>query len=135
MEELIAEYSDALPYAIVPNGNGETNPGTPFGNNPSGSPLGPITTNKQRVEGSFEITNWTFYLSQAFGAGVHPSFPGSVTRLYPFSFASVVEGRTVINAFNQKKGNCGGFGRIRTGTGRIKQVERDGFSAKMSTGE
>lgn len=42
LEEVIAYYSDALPYSIVPNGNGRTDAGTPSGNNPSGSPLGPI---------------------------------------------------------------------------------------------
>lgn len=30
-----------LPYAIIPNGNGKTEAGTPNGNNYSGSPLGP----------------------------------------------------------------------------------------------
>lgn len=42
LDELVAHYSDALPYAIVPNGNG-VNPGTPYGNNPSGSALGAAT--------------------------------------------------------------------------------------------
>lgn len=39
LEELIAKYSDALPYTIIPNGNGE-NTGFPLGNNAIGSALG-----------------------------------------------------------------------------------------------
>lgn len=31
-----------MPFSIVPNGNGLTNPGNPSGNNPSGSALGPL---------------------------------------------------------------------------------------------
>jgi len=79
LEEFISHYSDALPYAIVPNGNLSTNPGTPYGNNPSGSPLGPINQNGNGAPGSFRVNSWTNYLSSAFGAGVHPSFPGSVS--------------------------------------------------------
>ena len=96
LEELIAYYSNALPYAIVPNGNGNTNPGTPAGNNPSGSPLGPVYQGNG-VTGSFTISSWTNYLSQAYGAGVSPAFSGSVTALYPFSFSSVVRGNNVNN--------------------------------------
>ena len=76
---MIAHYSDALPYSIVPNGNGQTNAGTPLGNNPSGSPLGPLDQSGDGVTGSFVVANWTHYLSQAFGAGVHPAFPKTVT--------------------------------------------------------
>ena len=97
LEELIAKYSDGLPYAIVPNGNGNTYAGTPAGNNPSGSPLGPIIYNGSGAQGSYTVSSWTSYLSQAFGAGVNPAFPGSVTALYPFSFSSRVRGNTVIN--------------------------------------
>jgi len=79
LEEFISHYSDALPYAIVPNGNLSTNPGTPYGNNPSGSPLGPINQNGNGAPGSFRVNSWTNYLSSAFGAGVHPSLPGSVS--------------------------------------------------------
>lgn len=79
LEELIALYSDALPYSIIPNGNGETDAGNPLGNNPSGSPLGPIKNDGEGVSGSFIVPDWTHYLSMAFGSGVHPSFPGSVT--------------------------------------------------------
>ena len=77
LEELIALYTDALPYAIVPNGNG-VGAGTPTGNNPSGSPLGPVNTSGNGAFGSFTIPSWTNYLSSAYGAGVNPAFPGSV---------------------------------------------------------
>lgn len=97
LEELIAKYTDALPYAIVPNGNGSTYAGAPAGNNPSGSPLGPIQTNGNGVPGVYQISSWTNYLSQAYGAGINPAFSGSVTTLYPFSFSSVVQGNTVYN--------------------------------------
>ena len=99
LEELIAHYSDALPYSIVPNGNGETDAGTPYGNNPSGSALGPVNTNGNGAPGSFKITSWTHYLSQAFGAGVHPSYRGSVTELFPFNFLSEVDGHMVNNNY------------------------------------
>lgn len=45
MQELLRERSNALPYSVVPNGNGVTNAGTPNGNNPRGSPLGPLSVN------------------------------------------------------------------------------------------
>lgn len=44
-------YSDALPYAIVPNGNSASQGGTPSGNNPSGSPLGPINNSGNGAQG------------------------------------------------------------------------------------
>lgn len=116
LEELIASYTDALPYAIVPNGNG-IGAGNPTGNNPSGSPLGPINTNGSGAQGSFTVTSWTNYLSSAFGAGVHPSFPGSVNALFPFTFSSVTSGNqgvntTVTNQFGNivNTGNAGNTG-------------------------
>jgi len=54
-EELIQVYSNALPYAIVPNGNSFTNAGTPLGNNPSGSALGPLQQNGNGSPGSYQI--------------------------------------------------------------------------------
>jgi hypothetical protein len=89
---MIAAYSDALPYSIVPHGNGNTNPGLPLGNNPSGSPFGPISNDGDGAPGSYKIEDWTHYLSMAFGAGVHPSFPGSVNELFPFNLYSKVRG-------------------------------------------
>lgn len=52
MEQLLQERSDSLPYSIVPNGNGFTNPGTPIGNNPSGSALGPYPSTSNQVYSS-----------------------------------------------------------------------------------
>lgn len=112
LEEIISSYTTALPYAIVPNGNGQNpsaNQGGIAGNNPSGSALGPISTNGNGAPGAFTVTNWTNYLSQAFGAGVNPAFPGSVNALYPFSFGSQVspDGSTVINPSNLRRPNGG----------------------------
>lgn len=42
VQEIIASSTNALPFSIVPNGNGLTPAGSPAGNNPSGSPLGPV---------------------------------------------------------------------------------------------
>jgi len=44
--------------------------------------------NGDGAPGSFQIKSLTHYLSQAFGAGVNPSYAGSVTRLYPFNMLS-----------------------------------------------
>lgn len=121
LEELIQKYSDALPYAIVPNGNGQTNAGTPYGNNPSGSPLGPIRTDGNGAPGSFTVNSWTNYLSSAYGAGVNPAFPGSVTRLFPFNFLSGVSGNQssgtqVNNNYgNLRPNGAGGAGGVNGG--------------------
>lgn len=115
LEDLIAHYSDALPYAIVPNGNGSTNPGTPYGNNPSGSPLGPVNQGGNGAPGSFRVSSWTSYLSTAYGAGVSPAYPGSVTQLFPFNFLSTTSGNQgqntgVTNAYGNIRGGLGGNG-------------------------
>lgn len=122
LEETIAYYTDALPYAIVPNGNGQTDAGKPYGNNPSGSPLGPIKNDGNGAAGSFQV-NWTHYLSQAYGSGVNPAFTGSVTTLYPFNFGSSVSGNTVSNlrgGANQQ--GCNQEGQVMSTTGTIKSV-------------
>ena len=128
MEETIAYYSDALPYAIVPNANEAASAGTPYGNNPSGSALGAIRLDSTGAEGSYIISDWTYYLSQAFGAGVHPAFAGSVTKVYPFNFLSTVQGSTVVNNYNGLRseaynGVCGGTGPIKAVTGEIKSIK------------
>lgn len=139
LEELIAHYSDALPYSIVPNGNGETDAGTPYGNNPSGSALGPISTNGNGAPGSFQITSWTHYLSQAFGAGVHPSFRGSVTELFPFNFFSEVDGHSVNNNYQAQtgyqQGGCGGSGPVRAVSGEIIEVGEHSFKVRLHNGQ
>ena len=38
--------------SIIPNGNGFTNPGTPIGNNPSGSALGPFPQGSNQIYNS-----------------------------------------------------------------------------------
>lgn len=137
LEELIAHYSDALPYSIVPNGNGQTNAGTPYGNNPSGSALGPVRTDGNGAPGSFKITSWTHYLSQAFGAGVQPAYRGSVTELFPFNFFSEVDGDMVNNNYESQggsQGGCGGNGPMRVATGQVVHVGEDSFKVRLENG-
>lgn len=80
LEELVAHYSNALPYSIVPNANG-VGRGSPSGNNPAGSPLGQATGSTTRIQ----IDDWTHYLSSAFGKGINPTLDGNINYLYPFT--------------------------------------------------
>ena len=130
LEELIAKYSDALPYAIVPNGNGLTDTGNPNGNNPSGSPLGPTAASS----GAFYISDWTHYLSNVFGAGVSPNFIGTVNELYPFNFLAGINGNRLQNRYGHLRGGCGGYGPVRAFSGSIVAVSEDYFNVKISDG-
>ena len=103
LDEMIAKFTNALPYAVIPHGNEQTDKGDPHGNNPSGSPLGAIKLDGDGAPGEFEVTNFASYLSNAFGAGVHPSFPGSVTKLFPFHALSEVDGTWVNNKLNLRE--------------------------------
>ena len=91
MEELLRERSSALPYSIVPNGNGVSTAGTPTGNNPRGSPLGPLVVNNPSnnpnayAQASSQITDYSNYLSSAYANGVDPTRPETLTQSYPFS--------------------------------------------------
>ena len=86
VQEIIAASTSALPFAIVPNGLGNTPAGSPAGNNPSGSPLGPVADSNQVAPGSpVVVGDLSSYLSQAYGAGVDPTKPSTVTTLYPIS--------------------------------------------------
>lgn len=107
LDELIASYSSALPYAIVPNGNG-AGAGSPSGNNPSGSPLGPATQGTSAIA----ITNWSSYLSNAFGRGINPTLDGNINYLYPFTFTGATTNPSV----------CQGSGPVRAITGTIVEV-------------
>ena len=147
LEEIIAHYSDALPYSIVPNGNGKTPAGTPYGNNPSGSPLGPIKTSGSGAAGSFVVKDWTHYLSLAFGSGIHPAFRGSVSNLYPFNFLSVVSGSNVRNDYEEESveseteeasyddsGVCGGNGPVRAASGQVISIGENSFKVRLDNG-
>lgn len=150
LEELIAHYTDALPYAIVPNGNG-VGSGTPNGNNPSGSPLGPVRTNGNGAPGGFRVGSWTNYLSTAYGAGVSPAFLGSVNELFPFNFLSGTsgnqsQGTNVLNNYPGLRGDRDGTrgGRGRCGaqnvarnvvTGVVVEVRADGFDVRDQDGK
>jgi hypothetical protein len=141
--------ADVLPEAIVPNGNLSTNPGTPYGNNPSGSPLGPVRRGGNGAAGSFVVNNWRNYLSSAYGAGVNPSFPDTVTELFPFSFLSSVSGNmssgtTVVNGdvrgyYAGERGTCGGRGPSNNlgqvvATGVVVNVGSDSFDVRGNDG-
>ena len=65
----------------------------------------------------------------AYGAGVDPNFAGSVTKLYPFSFSSKVEGNKVTNPGSEKShgGNCGGHGPVRVASGEVTAVYDNAF--------
>ena len=90
MEEIIRSSTDANVFSIIPNGLGETDAGTPLGNNPSGSPLGPVKERNEVPEGSkVAIGDLSNYLSQAYGAGVDPTKPRTVSYLYPLSVITV----------------------------------------------
>lgn len=92
-----------MPFAIVPNGNGVTPAGTPAGNNPSGSPLGPVADRNQVVPGSpVVVGDLGNYLSQAYGAGVDPTKPSTVTTLYPISGLTIqaLTGQSASGVFN-----------------------------------
>lgn len=120
LDEIIAQYSNALPYAIVPNGNG-VNPGTPYGNNPSGSALGAATKGSQ----AFEIGDWSHYLSSAFGQGINPRLDENINRLYPFNFQ--FQGL-------RPTGTCGGSGSVRSITGRIQAIGASYIDVAADTG-
>ncbi len=92
-----------MPFSIVPNGNGLTPAGSPAGNNPSGSPLGPVGDRNQVVPGSpVVVGDLSTYLSQAYGAGVDPSKPSSVSTLYPLSSLTLqaLTGQSTSGVFN-----------------------------------
>ncbi len=148
LEELIAHYTNALPYAIVPNGNG-VGSGTPNGNNPSGSPLGPVRNDGNGAPGAFKVGSWTNYLSTAYGAGVSPAFLGSVNELFPFNFLSGTsgnqsQGTNVSNNYPALRGADGANGRGRCGaqnvarnvvTGVVVEVRADGFDVRDQDGK
>ena len=81
LEEIISQFSDALPYSVIPNGNGETNIGIPPGNNAIGSGLGPYFGRKSinvfNTKGDF-----TSFLSRYFGQGISLRYEGKVERLF-----------------------------------------------------
>lgn len=130
----------------MPNGNDQTNIGTPYGNNPSGSPLGPIKNGGNGAPGSFKINSWTNYLSSAYGAGVNPAFVGSVNELYPFNFLSSVSGNlsqntNVVNNYGDQNGQNGqgcnrsSYMNQKVATGVVVEVRPDSFDIRANDGQ
>lgn len=87
-----------MPFSITPNGLGATYAGTPAGNNPSGSPLGPVATSNSAYQyDSVMIGDLNTYLSSAYRAGVDPARSETVTSLYPLSTTTL---STLVNQSN-----------------------------------
>ena len=103
VEEIIRTSTDANVFSIIPNGLGETDAGKPAGNNPSGSPLGPVKERNQVEHGSkVAIGDLGSYLSQAYGAGVDPTKPSTVSYVYPLSVITMqaLTGQSEVGVFN-----------------------------------
>lgn len=81
LEEIISKFSDALPYSVIPNGNGETNIGNPPGNNAIGSGLGPYF-GKKSISTFTSRADFTSFLSEVFGSGVSIRYEGGVEKLF-----------------------------------------------------
>ena len=80
LEEIITKYSDALPYSIVPNGNG-VGVGVPAGNNAIGSGLGPYFGSRS-IYNFHSKTEFTNFISEYFGKGISVKYPGIIESLY-----------------------------------------------------
>ena len=103
VEEIIRSSTDANLFSIVPNGLGETDAGNPPGNNPSGSPLGPVKERNEVPPGAkVQIGDLRNYLSQSYGAGVDLARPSTVSYLYPLSVVTIeaITGKSEVGIFN-----------------------------------
>lgn len=123
LDEIIQRYSNALPYAIVPNGNGQ-GAGFPYGNNPAGAALGPATSGTNKIS----ITNWSNYLSSAFGSGINPAYDGNINALYPFEF-------TFGNGVQPNGNICSGSGPSRSMTGTVTSIGDSYFTMQTHQGQ
>ena len=154
VEEIIRSSTSANLFSIVPNGLGETDAGTPAGNNPSGSPLGPVKVRNEVPAGSkVQIGDLANYLSQAYGAGVDPTKPSTVSFLHPLSVVTLeaITGKSQIGIFNpdgsfrpaHKGKNVGGGGKlsdfscnnysnIEEGEGRVRSVQNRAIVVETS---
>lgn len=128
VEELITVYTSALPFSIVPNGNG-VNIGTPVGNNPSGSALGAVTSSGQTVgTQQVSIGSLNSYLSSAYSMGVDPARPSTVTTLYPLSVNTL---STVAGSLGTH--TCSGTNTV-TGSGQILSVQPGNIQVQTNSG-
>ena len=163
VQEIISFSTNALPFSIVPNGQGKTPVGTPVGNNPAGNALGPVAIRNQIVAGSpVVVGDLSNYLSSAYGAGVDPARAGTVTTMFPLSTLtlSAVSGASESGVFNPdgtfipgsvtQGGQYGGgsissylsnftcgqnSGNVVTGQGRIMGVQPGMIRVQQSNGE
>ena len=75
MEEIIQSSANVLPFSIVPNGGSTLLGGTPLGNNPSGSALGPsfrVDADSKGVQNPYQVGNISNYLSTIYGLNIDP---------------------------------------------------------------
>lgn len=121
LDEFVAQYTNALPYAIVPNANG-VGSGSPSGNNPAGAALGQATAGS----GQIVVSDWTHYLSSAFGQGISSSLDANIHYLYPFSITS--------SSLRTETGTsvCDGAGPIRSVSGTITAVNGNTITINTS---
>ena len=151
VEEIIRTSTNANVFSIIPNGLGQTDAGQPAGNNPSGSALGPVKERHEVAVGSkVAIGDLANYLSQAYGAGVDPTRPSTVTYLYPLSVVTIeaITGQSEIGVFNadgefvpahkQKNGlsdfGCSNDENMMEGEGRVKSVQGRCIKIEMADG-
>ena len=125
MEELLQAQSNVLPFSIVPNGNGETEAGSPAGNNPSGSPLGPVESSNVSAR---DIQNrrggsLTHYLSGAYASGSDPARPETANRLFPFSIYALNRGNDF--SCNSRRNNNVSF------EGKIKMIDGNTITVEV----
>ena len=120
------ERSDALPYAVIPNGNGLTPAGTPAGNNPDGSPLGPVATTRGSGFSSTRTGSLTHYLSGAYRTGADPTRPHTVNDQFPF---------TIFNINNGADFSCNTGRPSESIEGEIQRVFGNSFSVKTNDGK
>ena len=102
VEEIIAQYTDALPFSVIPNLNTQS---TTVSQNTV--PIGDLNT----------------YLSSAYRAGVDPARPSTVTNLYPLSVTTIstISGRNNQNLYNFGCSSNRGNGYY--GEGRVSSVQ------------
>ena len=163
VQEIISSSTSALPFSIVPNGQGLTPIGTPVGNNAAGSALGAVRQSNQIIPGSpVVVGDLKYYLSSAYGAGVDVTKSSSVTTLYPLSILTLeaITGQSQAGVFNPDGtfvtstnasgsgpfggGNipasylaqftCSGSGNIAQGQGRVLGVQPGIVRVQTSTG-
>lgn len=81
VEEIIAQYTTALPFSVIPRAN---------------------SVGSTQTQNTVSIGDLNTYLSSAYRAGVDPARPSTVTNLYPLSVTtrSTIAGQNNRNLYN-----------------------------------